>query len=278
MSLTGPMATFFGLVERKTRLVEMLCPSEIGVTAYRVYGAASPNVAYGDPSFLHTSGVSLTGPTLMFEVNRDAHYVSRTLRRSGRITGQDSKRNQTWATFDIMDFLVPGVALPPDGDWLFVRAQEFRSSIGAWVTFDTGEAGGPDPQPQLGPIYCVPPADFFGYAGRPAFFLTGLAPAGTVCAAGAVPAFNDRWQDALGNAVMNPMHLVFPRPVSEVTLTNLDGANPLLVSTGTGDQMIGIPFGQSVVYQDTSIKELVLAGTAGATVAFNLVASIGMES
>lgn len=262
MSLPGPMGTYFGLLERKARFTDMNRRSETNVTAYRCYGAPTVDDAYGDPGGGGTSGVGGAGPTAMFDVERNRHYLSRELRRQRRVV-QETHRGLTWATFDFEQFF-PGM----DINWQFLRWQEQRPALGGWVTMDTGEGGGPEPL--YGPIYCVPTPETFGSM-QATFSLSGSAPAGTTCTVGNPPVFNERGQDALGNPVMPPLHIVFPHVASSISVRNLDAGNSLLYCYGTGQPMAALPFGQEISLFTGNNKEIILAGSGGA-VAYNLAA------
>jgi hypothetical protein len=260
MTLEGPMGTAFGLLERKTRWVDMNRRNESDVDAYRCYGALTLEDAYGDPGQSGTSGLLGGPPTSLFEVVRGGHYVSRSLRRSGKFIAE-SHRGLTWASFDIEDFLPGG-----DTTTFFLRWQQSRSALGGFVTMDTGEGGGPEPL--YGPIYMVPRPEFFG-ASQSSFTLAGTAPAGTLCASGTDPVFNERGQTPAGVAVMPPLHIVFPWPASTIIIQNLNAALPLLVSYSPYQPMVAVPFGSSLPLYSGATKEIVLAGSGGA-VAFNI--------
>jgi len=187
---------------------------------------------------------------------------------------EESMKGITRAVFDVEDFLSPGsgLNLPSDNAYLFLRVQEFRVALNAWTTFDTGEGAGAEAQ--LGPIYVVPVTEFWGVS-EPTLTLSGTAPDGTDCLVGAAPVFNEKWQDGAGAAVMNPMHIVFPRPITAISVRNDEPllGDSLLMSTGSGMPMVSIP-PQTVlsIYSGTS-KEVVLAGSGGSA-AFSLSGSM----
>jgi hypothetical protein len=267
MSVSGPMGTFFGLQERKVRFIDMSRHNESDVTAYQCYGANNIIDAYGDPGGAGTSGVGGADPTALFTVNRGLTYVSPSLRRSGRVV-QETHRGLTWSTLDIEDFL-PGA----DASWLFLRWQQYRPTLGAWVTMNTGEGLGPEPL--YCPIYCVPGPEIFCNPGNASFTLGGIAPAGTACVAGSAPVFNEQGQDALGNPVMPPLDIVFHRPCSTLIVRNVMAAPgpALLVAFASDQPMLSLPAGQEVTLYTGSVKELVLA-SGGVAANFSLIGSL----
>jgi len=124
--------------------------------------------------------------------------------------------------------------------------------------------------PVLGPIYCVPPASTYGMP-SPAFTLGGRAPQ-TSCVAGAVPVIPEAVTDASGR----PMHLVFPVPIIEITITNHDLAVGLLVSFGPGQIMQEIPAGGELqFFSGGGAKDVVLSGSSTNTIQFSLHGILG---
>ncbi len=94
---------------------------------------------------------------------------------------------------------------------------------------------------------------------KPTFTMQGIAPSAVVgVAAGAPPPFDED----LTTAAPRPLNIVFPFPLEEFTLRNLDGAKALLVSFGPGQLMQSIPAGGEVQLYSGSTKALVLATAA----------------
>jgi hypothetical protein len=106
----------------------------------------------------------------------------------------------------------------------------------------------------LGPIYVVPPMSAYGLP-APSFTTQAIAPSATACAAGLPPVFDEDL--TVGDP--RPLYLVFPFPLTEFTLQNLDGANDLLVSFGPGQPMMTLPAGQKTELFSGRTKEMVLA-------------------
>lgn len=121
----------------------------------------------------------------------------------------------------------------------------------------------------MGPIYVVPPAPFFGQ-NIPTLVLQGTAPANTGCVAGSVPVIHPDIQ------LPNSMHIVLPRSTSSITITNLDGANTLLVSTGLGTPMAAVGPADDPAVLFGSFKEIVLAGAGATAPAFSIYAVVAL--
>jgi len=108
-------------------------------------------------------------------------------------------------------------------------------------------------QPVKGSIYCVPPASFFGMP-QPTLALVATAPSGTGAALGALPTFDED----LSNAAPRPMHLVFPRPLTAITITNTSG-NDLLVALGAGAPWVNLATLTEMSLFSGSTKEIFVA-------------------
>ena len=174
----------------------------------------------------------------------------------------------THALFDVEDFIVPavgGAAIAPDGGWMFLRVKEQRAA-------GLLDLGGVPADPVLGPIYCIPPVEFFGTY-QPSFSLQGIAPSSTNSAAGSVPDLNED----LTSAAPRALYLVFPKPLTALSIRNLSLVN-LLVSFGPEQAMQNIPTGGELPLYSGTTKEVLLAcpdGVAGA--AFSLHGVVGGE-
>jgi len=159
--------------------------------------------------------------------------------------------------------LVPGV----DGFLTITTADAPRVGLDAASAAAGMLVAALDPaNPVLGPIYCIPPVSYFGLR-EPSFTLAGTAPSSTGAALGLVPDLNED----LTSAAPRIMHLVFCRPLTELSLRNLSGVN-LLVALEPGQLMHNIVAGDVLALTSGgNIKEVLLAcpdGVAGA--AFSL--------
>lgn len=162
--------------------------------------------------------------------------------------------------------LVPGAA----GIFTVTTADAPRVALDVATTAAGTLVASLDPtNPVLGPLYCIPPVAHFG--GSSSFTLQGMAPSSTGSAAGAPPALNED----LTLAGPRAMHLVFHRPVTELTVRNLSGVN-LLVATGPYHLMENVVAGGFWYAGGTQIKDLILAcpnGVAGAAFAVEAVSA-----
>lgn len=120
----NPLLTRPGMMERNKHLIHLCLRNDPQVFGYQFWGQRSVDGAYGDPV---DSGVGGAGPAAMFQVQRGDCFRSPSLRRSGRGQIIGSTKGQTHLAFDPDDFLAPGVPLPPDNHWLFLRVQENRA-------------------------------------------------------------------------------------------------------------------------------------------------------
>lgn len=119
--------------------------------------------------------------------------------------------------------------------------------------------------PVAGPIYCIPPATFFGTR-YPTFTLQGTAPSGTTSAAGLWPDLSEDITLARPRA----LYLVFPKPLTALSIRNLSAVT-LLVSFGPGMVMQGVPAGGELPLYSGTTKEVLLASATGvAGAAFSL--------
>jgi len=258
--MANPFYTYAGLMDRATKLIHIGVRNDLAVVGYQFWGQTTVNGAYGNPV---ASGVGGAGSVAMFQVARGLTFRSPLIRSSGRDMIEESRRGATHAVFDMDDYIVAGVALPPDAHWLFLRAQENRNGVGLLTV--------PGPLPVLGPIYCVPPPKTFGLQ-KPSFTLTGIAPSAVVgVAAGAPPSFDED----LTTAAPRPLFLVFPVPMTEFCLRNLDAVKTLLVSFGPEQAMQAIAPGGAVPLYSGSTKALVLATAAAGGCAWSLHGVLG---
>jgi len=246
--MANPFYTYAGVLDRSTHLIHTYLRDDTAVVGYQFWGHSTVNGAYGNPA---ASGVGGAGSSAMFQVARGTTFRSPLIRRSGRDMIEENRRGTTHSVFDMDDYIAAGAVFPPDEHWLFQRAQENRNGIGLLTV--------PGPFPVLGPIYCIPPAKTYGLP-KPSFTLTGIAPSAVVgVAAGVVPPFDED----LTTAAPRPLYLVFPVPMTELALTNLDGVKTLLVSFGPEQAMQALAPGNAVQLYSGSTKGLVLATAAG---------------
>ena len=244
----------FNLVRRTPESLDITIKSRSDTNSWNVYVADTLEAAYNAQT-----GSGLTGaPVNIFTVPSNGYFRSTTIKAKGWGLFNEPNKGLTRALFDISDFAAAGV--PTDSKIGFYRLSVNRpAEVVIAGAVDTGN-------PYLGPIYVVPPPQFFGtsYA---ALSLEGLAPASTGCTGGSNPLFDLSMQTPL------PLHIVLPETSRGGTLDNLDGTEDLLYSVGAGLPMATLPAGHSIELHG-SFKELVLSAAAGTAVPFALAANL----
>jgi Kef-type K+ transport system membrane component KefB len=158
--------------------------------------------------------------------------------------------------------------MPSDDELLFVRVQEFATTVGGWRTVLGVDDNG---VPILGPIVVVPTAALFSRPRAP-LSLTGNAPANTLAAAGGIVPLHEDSQTP------NPMHIILPRPAT-IKLRNL-GSVGLLFAFGLEHPLETLSAGSEKEVVG-GVKELLLAsadnsGVAAVAPLFNITAVVNM--
>lgn len=253
--MSNPFFTYAGVLERSTHLIHAYLHDDPNIVGYQFWGQTTPDDAYGNPA---ASGVGGAGAVPMFQVATGVSFRSPRIRRGGRDFIEESRRGTTHAIWDMDDFIGPGVGLPPDEGWLFLRVQENRRGVGLLTV--------PGPLPVLGPIYVVPPVSAYGMA-YPTLTLQGVAPSGVVGVAAGAPA---PFSEDLTSAAPRPLVLTFPVPIKEISISNQHGANALLVSFGPYQILRTIPAGTSLNLFSGGAKSVVLAAPAAGGCPYSL--------
>jgi hypothetical protein len=181
----------------------------------------------------------------------------------------ENRNGTTQAAFDPDDFTFAGSALtlPLDEQFLFMRVQENRNGVGLL------DLAGDPTDPVLGAIYMIPTAAVYGMP-HPVFTTQATAPSDTGCVAGAPPIFDED----LTSAGPRPLYLVFPFPLTELTVRNLDGANTMLMSFGPGQPMMTLPAGSETQLFSGGTKEMILACPDAGGCSFGLHGILGRSS
>tara|TARA_Y100000310_G_scaffold296048_1_gene327974 strand:+ start:14326 stop:14985 length:660 start_codon:yes stop_codon:yes gene_type:complete len=123
----------------------------------------------------------------------------------------------------------------------------------------------------LGPILVVPSPDQMTLM-ETTLMVSGQAPNASAAmgVAGTNPAPD------LDLQIVNPMHLILPRPTTSITIRNTDGASALRVSHGFGQQIYEIPLGTERTYFG-AVKEVCLQSAAAALCTFSVEANINFS-
>jgi len=190
-----------------------------------------------DLLFLHTDDVTawrlsasdtLTGAfsstTAFLTVERGFSYRSVSLRKRGIRIEDTSQRKGTRVLFDPADFEDPGNNIPGDTFLWYIRVEE-RNAAGVW-------------RPK-GPIWILPTSDFFAVE-APSLILAGTAPAAALGARGTPPA--------------GAMHVVMPRPVGTVVISNT-GGDILKIGTNPGQPMTQTAAGSETTLFDADDRQ-----------------------
>lgn len=258
MNSYGPFSTRVGILQRSPSFMDLVVRNRPDVAAYRLWGAPTINDAYGA---LVGSGLGGTGGTAMMEANAGSIAQSPSAQAHWRV--EEVRRHTTSFQLDVEDFVAPA-APPPfgsDDDFLFVRVQERRTTAG-WLQVPAGAVNNAN-WPIKGPILVVPPATFFGMAGA-AITMQGIAPAGTGSTVGNPPVVDVTVQNPL------PMHIVTPRPLTSISVRNIDPTEDLLISWGLGMPMTLVTAGNSFdIFGIPGVTEIVLAALSpGGSIGF----------
>jgi len=227
MSHYGPFQTRVGLYQRFTNFIDLIVRNTPDANAYKLWGSDSLNNAYGNPVGSGVGGIGCTDTGLVANLNGIAQTLGAS--RAGCSKVPENRKGQTSFQVDPRDWATPDEAP------VYVRVQERRSSTGDWLIV-TGPVNNGDPI--LGPILLVPSVAYTQQASV-TFGLTGTAPSATLCTEGNLPVIDVTAQ------VPNPMHIVFPRPVSSIMIRNTDVAEDLLFSYGIGQPMIRLGAGET---------------------------------
>jgi len=238
----------------------MIRNADPNVSAYRLWGHRNLDDCYGeyDAAGGGTSDVGGAGPVQFAEVSARSAFRSTNIVRQRRgmlIDGSDI-RHWSRVIFDLDDYnTLP--EMPLDTQYLYVRIQDLRITLGAWETIQGVVNNG---DPVLGPIYLVPPPNFFSFPNAP-INIQGTAPANTGALAGSTPPRN------LDGQLPPVMSIVLPRP-GTVTIRNVDPAIGLLYSFNEGESMIQLPFLEETITFG-GVKRIFVASTENTGVAAN---------
>jgi len=259
MSVYGPFTTRVGVLQRSTGYIDLLVRNSPEATAYRLYGAATLDEAYGDLG----GSVGGSGATLIATAEKNTVGRSATAHRIGASHAVENFKGQTRFQIAVADF--PTVT---DEDILFFRVQEYRPALGGWVTVAGPINNGWNVQ---GPILVVLPPSMLG-SSTTSFALQGIAPSGTLSVPGAKPSIDMSVQRPL------PMHVIFHRPASAILLRNTDPTNTLLFSFGEGAPMSSLAAGQQLSpglgSGATGLREIFLSSVEGGGCEFDMTIEI----
>lgn len=218
------------LVRRSPGMVDLAIQNRPGVSRYDIAGAVTLNQAYA-------------GTTAMFSVPQGQFYSSKRIIKAQLFKLAEPNKGLTRALYDPGDFA--SATLPGDPDIGFIRVTEV----------DLGGNSLPE-----GPIFVVPPPDFFE-TGRRNLVLVGSAPD----------------LSSRGNNLppLNGMRVFFPRFADELTVYNEEaiGGDDLYFSLGVGLSEMRVPANSSRTFSEAGANEIIIRGNGG-VVSFSLSAAI----
>ena len=223
---------------RGQNLVNLLFRNRPDVISYQLGAASRLEDAYG-AGF----GVGGGGTISLLNIRAGGTFFSPTVRAKGLTSLDEVTRGRTRVVYDPDEFFVP---TPPPG----ASGVSGEGSVNYLrLTPTLRSTGLPSDQ---GPIYLLPPYDFFD-SPVPTFTVSSVAPN-----LPSVPAFTPPVA----------MNLMFPSVAQTVVIKNKDAAASLYVSFGVGQQPMEIPFGQELSLTGVSASEVFLF-SVGANVSWS---------
>ena len=174
-------------------------------------------------------------PNTVFTVSRNGWFRSPSIikRKWGLTDG--TNRNLTRIFFDVEDFWQPAGTFPHDPNQFYLVVAEINAA---------------GVQRPWGPILSVPPPMFYDTP-RPTMGLAGTAPN-----VGGLPT---------GIPPVNSMHVALPRYSTNIRIKNTEaaGGNNLCFSFDDGQPEITMEPGDSDIFYDSSVTDILLRGDGG---------------
>lgn len=184
---------------------------------------------------------AFAAPNVVFTVPRNGWYRSRSvIRRKWGVT-DGSERGLTRVFFDVEDFWQAGGTYPHDPNQFYVTVAEVNAA---------------GVQRPFGPILSVPPPMFYDTP-RPTMSLVGTAPNVAGIATGLPP--------------VGAMAVALPRYSTNIRVKNSEagGGNTLFFSFDDGQPEISMAPGESDIFYDSSVSDILVRG-GGGTAAFEI--------
>ena len=184
---------------------------------------------------------AFSSPNAVFTVNRNGWYRSQSIIRRKWGTTDGSERGLTRVFFDVEDFWQPGGTYPHDPNQFYVTIAEV-SAAGV--------------QRPFGPVLAVPPPMFYDTP-RPTMSLVGTAPNVAGIPTGFPP--------------VGAMAVALPRYSTNIRVRNAEpgGGNTLYFSFDDGQPEISMGPGESDIFYDSSVSDILVRGDGG-TAAFEI--------
>ena len=224
------MNTIPRLISRFPNRVEMVIPDPGPDVSAFVFGIAD------------TLDNAFTAPNAAFTVLRNGGYRSPSIvrRRWGFVDG--TTRGLTYVYFDVEDFWQTGGTWPHDPNQFYLTLAEVNAA---------------GVQRPFGSVLAVPPPMFYDTP-RPTMSLAGTAPNVAATATGLPPA--------------GAMAIALPRYSTNVRIRNaapVIGGSTLYFSFDDGQPEISMGPGESDIFYDSSVTDILVRG-AGGTVPFEI--------
>lgn len=184
---------------------------------------------------------AFSAPNAVFTVPRNGWYRSTSIiRRKWGVT-DGSERGLTRVFFDVEDFWQAGGTYPHDPNQFYVTIAEVNAA---------------GVQRPFGPIISVPPPMFYDTP-RPTMSLVGTAPNVAGIPTGLPP--------------VGAMAVALPRYSTNIRVKNAEptGGNTLYFSFDDGQPEISMAPGESDIFYDSSVSDIIVRG-AGGTAAFEI--------
>lgn len=276
-----PLDHYPGILERSANYIDLQVQirDRPNVTGVRLWISAHPHHLYGPRAGVPDSLMNTAVPAAATasrvallqsrpnQITRSASIIRR------RLMFGDVSRGICRFVFDPVDASVA------EGVVLFAAIQQERMGLPV-VTADgfTGRANqiknaafGDVGDPILGPIFVIPTVDQYSMA-ETTLVISAQAPAASAAmgVAGTTP------NPHLDLNIVNPMHLIIPRPTTSITIRNTDAASALRVSLGLGQQIFEIPLGRERTFFG-SVKEVCVQSAAAALCSFSIEANINLD-
>ena len=200
-----------------------------------------PDVSAFQFGIADTLDNAFAAPNSVFTVKRNGWYRSQSIIRRGWGLSGGSERGLTRVYFDVEDFWQAGGTYPHDGNQFYLRIAEVNA------------AGVARP---WGPIVPIPPPMFYDTP-RPTMSLSGTAPSVAGLPTGLPP--------------VGDLAIALPRFSTNIRVRNAEpgGGNTLYFSFDDGQPEMSMGPGESDIFYDSSVTDILVRG-GGGTAAFEI--------
>lgn len=285
MSTFGPLDHYPGILERVVNLIDLQVQmrDRPEVDAVVLWASHRIEHLYGDRTGAGLGGDNDQRMVLLSAANKPSTTIRRPIATSDSMLRRGLRYDEVTRgvvrfLFDLNDFnpiFDNGAGktvkvLPSDDQPLFVAIQQVRPSLpvsGNGIRENVVKGAVDTGDPILGPILVIPTAHQMKMA-ETSIVIASIAPVNSAAMGGAgeVPTPD------LDLQVVNPLHLVMPRPTTSFTIRNTDAAESLLVSHGLGAQIYEVPAGEFRTFFG-AVKDICLQSATANACSFSLEAN-----